>query len=287
MPTPSPIIETSSGVIVLTSVSPARRKSRRNAVATAVMASASGIVVATKVRKTMSSTIRAASRPSSSCVPCSIGGNSASPLNSTVTPAGVDRLADSILDGDDRLAILRVDHPVELGLRVRDAPVVGDRVLGERRLDALEARLVLRRLELRPAELRDRLVDRLLPLGRVEPLPRGSGKDDVQHAALLFGELGLDQVGRLLRVRARDLELVAEGSGERDGEDDEHGEDAEPRADDAPGVRRAAPHPAGQRLRSKVVRALPAAPCRPSSHVLSSCPFPNRRVLVAELIAMW
>ena len=41
----------------------------------------------------------------------------------------LDRLADSILDGNDRLAILRVDHPVELGLRVRDAPVVGDRVL--------------------------------------------------------------------------------------------------------------------------------------------------------------
>ena len=92
---------TSSGVIVLTSVSPARRKSRRNAVATAVMASASGIVVATKVRKTIISTIRAASRPSSSCLPCSIGGNSASPLNSTCHAGRLDRFAYCILDCND------------------------------------------------------------------------------------------------------------------------------------------------------------------------------------------
>ena len=129
MPTPIPIIETSSGVIVLISVSPARRNSRRNAVATAVMASASGIEVATNVRKTISRTIRAASRPSSSCVPCSIGGNSASPLNSTVTPAGstVSRTASWTATTD--VAILGVDDAVELGLRIRDAPVVGDRVL--------------------------------------------------------------------------------------------------------------------------------------------------------------
>jgi hypothetical protein len=75
-------------VIVLMSVRPARMNRRMNAVATAVIASAIGIDAATKVRKTTISTIRAASRPSSSCVPCSIGGNSASPLYSTVTPAG-------------------------------------------------------------------------------------------------------------------------------------------------------------------------------------------------------
>ena len=55
---------------------------------TAVIASAMGIDVATSVRKTISNTMSAASNPSSSCVPCSIGGNSASPLNSAVTPAG-------------------------------------------------------------------------------------------------------------------------------------------------------------------------------------------------------
>ena len=88
MPTPRPIIDTSSGVIVLMSVSPARMKSRMNAVASAVSARKIGIIVATKVRKTTSRTISAASKPSSSCGPCLIGGNSASPLYSTVTPAG-------------------------------------------------------------------------------------------------------------------------------------------------------------------------------------------------------
>ena len=88
MPTPSPIIDTRSGVIVLMSVTPARMKSSRNAVMSATSASAIGISLATNVRKTTSSTMSAASRPSSSCTPCSIGGNSASPLYSTVMPAG-------------------------------------------------------------------------------------------------------------------------------------------------------------------------------------------------------
>ena len=73
---------------MLMSVSPARMKRRMKAVPTATIASPSGIAAATIVRKTISSTISAASRPRSSCVPCSIGGNSASPLNSTITPAG-------------------------------------------------------------------------------------------------------------------------------------------------------------------------------------------------------
>ena len=88
MPTPRPIIETRIGVIVLMSVNPARMNSSKNAVATAVTASMIGINMATKVRKTMRSTRIAASRPSASDVPCSTGGNSASPLNSAVTPAG-------------------------------------------------------------------------------------------------------------------------------------------------------------------------------------------------------
>ena len=235
----------------------------------------------------MSRTIRAASRPSSSCVPCSIGGNSASPLNSTCYAGRSDRLTDSVLHGNDRLAVLVVDDTVELGLRVRDAPVVGDGVLGERCLDALEACRVFRRLEFRPAELRDRLVDRLFPFWRVEPLPRGSREDDVQDATLLFDELGFDQVRRLLRVRAGDLELVAERSGERDREDDEHDEDADPGADDAPRIRRAAPHPTGQAPGRKSFVLCSSLCARPSSHVLWSRPSPNRQVLASKLIAMW
>jgi len=38
--------------------------------------------------------------------------------------------------------------------------------------------------------------------------PCGRREDDVQDPALLGGELGLDQVGRLLGVGAGDLELV-------------------------------------------------------------------------------
>jgi hypothetical protein len=62
--------------------------SSRNAVMSAPIASMIGMNAATNVRKTSRSTISAASRPSSSDVPCSIGGNSASPLYSTVTPTG-------------------------------------------------------------------------------------------------------------------------------------------------------------------------------------------------------
>ena len=73
---------------VLMSVMPARMNSRKNAVATAVIASAIGIIEAENVRKTISRTMIAASRPRASDVPCSRGGNSASPLYSTLTPAG-------------------------------------------------------------------------------------------------------------------------------------------------------------------------------------------------------
>src|SRR3712207_8394834 len=39
----------------------------------------------------------------------------------------------------------------------------------------------------------------------VEALARGRGEDEVEDAALLLRELALDQVGRALRVGARDL----------------------------------------------------------------------------------
>ena len=58
-------------------------------------------------------------------------------------------------------------------------------------------------------------LDRGLALGRVEPLPRRRREDEVQDGALLGGELRLDQVDGLLRIRARDLEHVLEGSPRR------------------------------------------------------------------------
>ena len=65
------------------------------------------------------------------------------------------------------------------------------------------------------------LLDRRLALGVVERLALGRGEHDVQDGALLGGELGLDQVGRALRVRARDLELVAQLAAERGDEGDQ------------------------------------------------------------------
>ncbi len=181
---------------------------------------------------------------------------------------GLDRLADGLLHGDDRLAVLLVDDPVELRLRVRDAPVVGGRVVGERALDALEAGLVLRRLELRGLQARDRFVDRLLSLGRVEALAGGGREDDIQDAALLLRELGLDEIGRSLRVRARNLELVTERATERSDDEDEDGKDADPRADDAPRVHCAPPRPARQRpCRKSLVRCPPLGAVR---HLTSS-----------------
>ena len=71
---------------------------------TPILVSMIGMKAATNVRKTISSTISAASRPRSSEVPCSIGGNSASPLYSTVTPAGASasRTVSSTLTTESR-----------------------------------------------------------------------------------------------------------------------------------------------------------------------------------------
>ena len=134
---------------------------------------------------------------------------------------GLDRLADGLLHRDDGVTVLVPDHPVELRLRIGDPSVVREGVLAEGIADALEAGLVLGRLELRSPELRNRALDRGLPLGGVEPLALGSGEDDVQDAALLGRELGLDQVGRFLGVRSRDLELVAQAAAHGPDEHDE------------------------------------------------------------------
>ena len=249
MPTPSPIIETSSGVIVLMSVKPATMKRSRNAVISATSASAMGIIPATSVRNTIRSTISAASRPRRSWMPCSIGGNSASPLYSTVTARGLDGLAHGLLHGLDLRAILGVDHAVELRLRVRDPAVVGERVLVEGVADARDPGIALRRLagggELVRLELRDHGRDRRLALGRVEALALGSGEDEIEDAALLLRELRLDQVGRALRVGAGNRELVLQAAAGRIATRTiSSGDDPEPGEDDAPRVRGAGPHPA-------------------------------------------
>ena len=113
--------------------------------------------------------------------------------------------------------------------------------------------LVLGRLELGGLELRDRLLDRGLALGRVEPLALGRGEDEVQHAALLGGELRLDQVGRPLRVGARDLELVLQAAADGGDEHDEDDDDPEPAEDDAPRMGRAGSRPAREPARRETL----------------------------------
>ena len=109
---------------VLMSVNPARMKRRRNAVASATIASMIGMNAATNVRNTMSSTISAASMPSSSDDPLF----DRRELRLAVV---LDRHADGlhgrphgIFDGDHRVAVLVLDRLVELRLRVGDAPAL-------------------------------------------------------------------------------------------------------------------------------------------------------------------
>jgi hypothetical protein len=63
-------------------------------------------------------------------------------------PGRRDGLADGLLHRDDRVAVLFVDHAVELGLGIRDAAVVRERVIAERVPDTLDPCLVLAGLEL-------------------------------------------------------------------------------------------------------------------------------------------
>ena len=75
-------------MIVLKFVIRAARKSSRNAVATATIAKMSGIAVGTSARKRMIRTKKPAMMPMMSLAPCSGGGLSASPVNSTWIPTG-------------------------------------------------------------------------------------------------------------------------------------------------------------------------------------------------------
>ncbi len=255
MPTPRPIIETRIGVIVLMSVRPARMNSSRNAVTTAVSASAIGISVATKVRKTMSSTMIAASSPSVSDVPCSTGGNSASPLNSTVTPAGstVSRTASWTATTVSRSSSSIVS--VELRLRVGDAPVVGDRVLAERIADALESRPCPRWARTRPIwsraiassiAARRSGVSSCSPSGAAKttlstPPCSAANSASIRSVAFCVSDPGISNSSRRLPA-------------DRPDEDDQEGDDADPRDDDAPRMRGARTRPARERARRRVVR---------------------------------
>ena len=160
-----------------------------------------------------------------------------------------DSVPDSVLDGDDLWAIRGLDRLRELRLRIGDAAVLRERLFAERVADAVDPRLAVGGGELGRLELRDRVFDGGLARGRVQALALGCGEDEVQHGALLGRELRFDEVGGLLRVRARNLELVLEAAADRGDEDDERGEDAEPCENDPPGVRGERPHHVRERSR--------------------------------------
>ena len=155
----------------------------------------------------------------------------------------LDPFTNGVLDRDHLGPVLRLDDVGELRLGVGDPPVVGEGLLGERVTDAIESNLVPTRGELGGLELRDHVFDRCLALRRVEALARGSREDEVEHGALLGRELRLDEVGRPLRVRARNLELVLQAAADRGHQHDQPGDYREPGEDHAPGVVRAGAHP--------------------------------------------
>ena len=231
-------------MIVLIVVSPARMKSRMNAVPTATSASAMGMAVATK-------------RPEDEQEDDERGEEAEELLRALLDrrELGVaveldddtrrfDGFANSVLHRDDPRSISRLDDVRELRFRVGDPTVLGKGPLGERVADAVYADRVLTRRELRRLELRHRVLDRGLALGRVEPFSFGGREDEVEHRALLGCELRLDQIGGALGVRARDLELVLQAPADCRDEQDEEGEDPQPADDHRPRVVGTPAHPA-------------------------------------------
>ena len=92
---------------------------------------------------------------------------------------------------------------------------------GQRARDRCDVLRVGRQRALRGMRRDEHLRERVRALGRVEPLTVGRREHDAQRSALLAAELRVDQVGRLLRVRARDLEVVDQLAVERRVEPDQ------------------------------------------------------------------
>ena len=141
MPTPRPIIDTSSGVIVLMSVRPARRKSSMNA-------------RHDRDEREPDRDRRGDERAEDDEQHDERGQQAEQLLRPLLErrefgvaveldghARGLDSLAYRLLHGDDLLAVLLEDHAVELRLGVCDAAAVGERLVRERVTDAGDARL--------------------------------------------------------------------------------------------------------------------------------------------------
>ena len=103
-------------------------------------------------------------------------------------------------------------------------PSVRERVLAERVADAVDPDLVGVGANSDVLSFAIAFAIAALRSGVSRRSPSGAAKTRLSTAALLGRELGLDEVGRLLRVRARDLELVLEAAADGGDEDDQPGE---------------------------------------------------------------
>ncbi len=179
------------------------------------------------------------------------GGLSASPVNATSQAGGRAGRLELVLQVDDAAAGQLEPGAVELGVEVGDSGAVGElrRAGGERITDRGGVLLVLVQLADARLGLRHHLGDRRLTCGRGQHLAGGRGDHDAQRRALLGAELGVDQVGGLLEVRARHLELVHQRAVEGEVQPDQDQDDREPRADHAPRVAGAVAGPVGKSSR--------------------------------------
>ena len=198
------------------------------------------------------------SRPEASSIPCSIDGNTTSPLNSTRQSGRSTASRTASWTATTRLGP-RCDHPVELGLRVsmrRSSEIVSS----ANRSPTLSIPALCPRSP-RTTALRLAIADSITArcVGRVEASPpgaakRGSGRRPAPP------RLRLDQVGRTLvsepgienssfRLRRRPPRRP-------------RGDGPDPAEDDAPRMRGARPPSSSRALPSRAARAPQASPCR-------------------------
>ena len=241
---------------MLKCVSRAARNRIRNAPITATIAKRSGITVGTSARNSTSRITNATASPMKSLRPCVGGALSASPVNSTWSAGRVADRVQLVFERDDARPRKLEPVPVVLHVEERDAAVVGQLIgAGRKRIrDVRRVLGILGERVLRSVAGREHPPDRSGARRCVEALAGRRGDHDAQRGSLLPAELGIDQVDRLLRVRARDLEVVDELAVERRVEPDQHDEDATPRGDHPP--RMACEMRGGTRERARVGDAL-------------------------------
>ena len=202
------------------------------------------------------STMNAARKPSSSWIPCWIGGNSASPLNSTVHAGRLDRLADRILARRrprERSSVSIVSENCASAYAMR--PSSENVFVGERVADALDARLAVRGLELAVLSLAMAASTAAFRSGVSRRSPSGAAKtrfstapcseensDSMRSVAFWVSEPGISNSS--LRLPP----MVAH-------ENDQKCDRRERAENDPPRVRRTRSAPSARALRSRGARA--------------------------------